>query len=77
MSVVKILACLGLEQNQTFFKGLIIKISAHPKMADFGSVQGRSYFVTAGVASYVEDCKIARTLAWTEKCHFWMETGRE
>jgi hypothetical protein len=42
MSVVKILACLGLEQNQTFFKGLIIKISAHPKMADFGSVQGRS-----------------------------------
>ena len=27
MSAVKIFACLGLEQNLTFFKGLIIKIS--------------------------------------------------
>ena len=44
-------------------------------MVDFGSEQGRSFFVTAGVARYVEDCKKARTPFWAKRCHFWMDTN--
>jgi len=43
-------------------------------MVDFGSGQGRSFFATAGVARYVEDCKKARTPSWAERCHLWTGT---
>jgi len=46
--------------------------SVHPEIVDFGSEQGRSFFATAGVARYVEDCKKARTPFWAERCHLWM-----
>jgi len=43
-------------------------------MVDLSSGQGRNYFITAGVARYVEDYKIARTPAWAERCHLWIDT---
>jgi len=46
----------------------------HPEMVDLGLGRGRSYFVTAGVARYVEDCKIARTPAWAKRYQLWMDT---
>ncbi len=49
--------------------------SVHPEMVDFGSGQGRNAFATAGVASYVEDCKRVRTQAWAERCRLWIGTN--
>jgi len=48
--------------------------SDQSEMVDFVSGQGRSFFATAGVARYVEDCKKVRTPSWAERCHFWLVT---
>ena len=39
-----------------------------------GVSQTAAFFATRGVVGYVEDCKEARTPAWTERCRLWMET---
>jgi hypothetical protein len=50
-------------------------ISVHPEMVDFGSSPGHSGFESAGVVSYIEDFKSARTPAWAERCHLWLDTN--
>ena len=44
-------------------------VGVHPEMVDFGSERGLSVFATAGIVSYSEDCKKAKTQLWAERCH--------
>jgi hypothetical protein len=48
--------------------------SVRPEMADFGSEQGLSDFETAGIASYSEEFKKAKTPLWAKRCRLWMGT---
>jgi len=34
-----------------------------------------SHFETAGIASYFEDFKRAKTQPWAERCRLWMDTS--
>jgi hypothetical protein len=61
-------AALG--QKMPFVDGY----SVRPQMVDFGSEQGLSTFETAGIVSYVEDFKRAKTQPWAKRCRLWMDT---
>jgi hypothetical protein len=50
------------------------KISVRSEMVDFGPVQGRSDFATAGVAVLRRGLQRARTPARAKKCRFWAGT---
>jgi hypothetical protein len=44
-------------------------------MVDIGSEQGLSNFETAGIVSYSEYLKRAKTPLWADRCRLWMGTN--